>query len=86
MIDDAVQIRCPRCKSQFRDKARRVVSGYSKQCPRCEVMIFFEDCATDKNISRALLDAKRVRRETAQDAEAKMSSQAKPVERYNFGR
>lgn len=62
-MEDSVQIRCTRCKSSFRDRARRVQSGYSRQCPNCEVIIFFEDGAVDRNVQRAVRDAKRIRRE-----------------------
>ena len=37
-------------------------AGYSRQCPRCETIIFFEDSVNDKGIQRALLEAKRLRR------------------------
>jgi DNA-directed RNA polymerase subunit RPC12/RpoP len=60
-MDDTVQIRCTRCKSQFRDRARRVHAGYSRQCPQCEVLIFFEESSADKNVQRALLEARRMR-------------------------
>ncbi len=60
--DDTVQIRCPRCKSKFRDKARRVLSGYSRQCPACECMVFFEDGSPNKDIHEALREAERVRK------------------------
>jgi hypothetical protein len=39
-MDDSVQITCTRCRSTFRDRARRVQSGYSRQCPNCEVIIW----------------------------------------------
>ena len=61
-MDDTIQIRCTKCKSQFRDRARRVQAGYSRQCPQCEVLIFFEESSSDKNVQRALLEARRARR------------------------
>ena len=61
-MDDSVQIRCTRCKSTFRDRARRLQPGYSRQCPNCEVIIFFEESSADKNVQTALLDARRLRR------------------------
>ena len=60
-MEDSVQIRCTKCKASFRDRARRVQSGYSRQCPNCEVLIFFEEGAIDRNVQRALIDAKRLR-------------------------
>ena len=61
-MSDSVQIHCTRCKSTFRDRAKRLQPGYSRQCPRCECIVFFEDSTNDKGIQRALLDAKRLRR------------------------
>ena len=62
-MDDSVQIRCTRCKGVFRDRARRVQPGYSRQCPNCEVIIFFEETSADKAVQTALLEARRLRRE-----------------------
>jgi DNA-directed RNA polymerase subunit RPC12/RpoP len=61
-MDDSVQIRCTRCKSTFRERARRLQPGYSRQCPNCEVIIFFEESSADKNVQTALLAARRLRR------------------------
>ena len=61
-MDDSVQIRCARCKGVFRDRARRLQPGYSRQCPNCEVIIFFEETSADKNVKTALLAARRLRR------------------------
>ena len=62
MLDDSVQIRCHRCKGTFREKARRLQSGYSRQCISCETMLFFDDDSNDKNIRRTLREAKQVRK------------------------
>jgi hypothetical protein len=61
-MDDTVQIRCTRCKGSFRDRARRLQSGYSRQCPNCDTVIFFEEGSVDKNVQRALQQAKNLRR------------------------
>jgi len=61
-MDDTVQIRCHRCKGNFRDKARRVQSGYSRQCPNCETILFFEESSIDKNVQKTLREAKRTRK------------------------
>jgi hypothetical protein len=61
-VEDTVQVRCTKCKGSFRDRARRLQSGYSRQCPNCEVIIFFEEGAIDRNVQVALRDAKRLRR------------------------
>ena len=41
-MDDSVQIKCNRCKTAFRDRARRLQNGYSRQCPTCEVLLFYD--------------------------------------------
>ena len=68
-MDESVQIHCTRCKSTFRDRAKRVQPGYARQCPNCEVIIFFEESASDKNVQRALLAARRLRRELREQEE-----------------
>jgi len=70
-MDDSVQLRCHRCKSTFRDKARRIQSGYSRQCISCETMLFFDDDSNDKNVKRTLREAKQVRK-ALREAEAEM--------------
>ena len=40
---NSVQVKCTRCKTVFRERARRMQSGYSRQCPCCEVVLFFEE-------------------------------------------
>lgn len=61
-MEDTLQVRCTKCKGSFRDRARRLQTGYSRQCPNCEVIIFFEEGAIDRNVQVALRDAKRLRR------------------------
>jgi hypothetical protein len=61
-VEDTVQVRCTKCRGSFRDRARRIQSGYSRQCPNCEVIIFFEEGTIDRNVQRAIRDARRLRR------------------------
>jgi len=61
-MDDSVQVHCSRCKNVFRDRARRLQNGYSRQCPCCEVVLFFEETSPDKNIKRAMSSARGVRK------------------------
>ena len=61
-MDDSVQIRCHRCKSTFREKARRLQNGYSRQCISCETMLFFDEDSNDKNVRRTLREARQVRK------------------------
>lgn len=73
-MEDSVQIRCTRCKNVFRDRARRLQNGYTRQCPSCEVALFFDEDSHDANIKRAMRAARRVRKETRE-------SEGAPVKR-----
>ena len=61
MFDDSVQVRCRRCKGVFRERARRLQSGYSRQCPTCEVVLFFDEDSHDQTIRRVMRSARQVR-------------------------
>jgi predicted nucleic acid-binding Zn-ribbon protein len=61
MFDDSVQVRCRRCRGVFRERARRLHSGYSRQCPTCEVVLFFDEGSHDQAIRRAMKSARQVR-------------------------
>ena len=61
-VDDSIQIRCTRCKSKFRDKARRVRDGHTRQCPSCECMVFFIEGSPNKDVQAALREAERIRK------------------------
>ena len=77
-MDDSVQIRCHRCKSNFRDKARRLQSGYSRQCVNCESILFFEEGSIDKDVQRTLREAKRLRKALREEELVKATSPSKP--------
>ena len=70
-MDDSIQLRCSRCKSSFRDRAKRIRSGYTRECPRCNVLIFFESESHEENIKRALKAAHRMRRLLAEAEDVK---------------
>ena len=53
-MEDSVQINCTRCKNVFRDRAKRLQNGYSRQCPTCEVVVFFDEDSSDANIKSAI--------------------------------
>ena len=61
-MDDSVQVCCSRCKNVFRERARRMQSGFSRQCPCCEVVLFFEETSPDKNVQKALRAARGLRK------------------------
>jgi hypothetical protein len=81
MPDDSVQVHCKRCRSNFRDRARRLQAGYSRQCPNCEVIIFFEETSSDKHVQAALVAARRLRRVLREAEEVKPA--AKPAATYD---
>ena len=69
-----VQIQCSRCKTVFRDNARRLQDGYSRQCPCCEVVLFFAEDSPIPQIKLAMKRARRVRKELNEAAAAKASA------------
>ena len=73
-IDDTIQVRCSRCKIKFRDKARRVREGYSRQCPSCERVMFFIEGSPNKEISDALNEAQHVRKLLRQEEDEKAAA------------
>ncbi|SDJ70785.1 hypothetical protein SAMN05216338_106145 [Bradyrhizobium sp. Rc2d] len=58
-----VQIQCTRCKGVFRDRAGRLQDGYSRQCPSCEVVLFFAEDSQYPFIKRAMRNARTARKE-----------------------
>jgi len=77
MFDDSVQVRCRRCKGAFRERARRLQNGYSRQCPTCEVVLFFDEDSADQTIRRAMRNARQVRAALREaEAEAPRSKRA----------
>ena len=61
MFDDTVQVRCRRCKGVFRERARRLQNGFSRQCPSCEVVLFFDEDSNDQAIQRVMRSARQIR-------------------------
>src|SRR4051812_48338794 len=78
-MEDSVQIRCKYCKNVFRDRARRLQSGYSRQCPSCEVVLFFDEDSPDKNIKEAMTAARHLRK-------ALREIEAMPAKKSSAGR
>lgn len=62
-MDDSVQIKCNRCKTVFRDRARRLQNGYSRQCPCCEIVMFFDEDSQQANIKGAMRTARHLRKQ-----------------------
>lgn len=76
-VDETIQVRCTRCKSKFRDRARRVRDGYSRQCPSCECMVFFIEGSPNKDVADALREAERVRKLLRQEEDEKALARAR---------
>jgi hypothetical protein len=62
-MDDSVQVKCTKCKTAFRERAKRLQHDYSRQCPCCEVVLFFAEDSHDTNIKHAMRAARRLRKE-----------------------
>jgi hypothetical protein len=62
-MQDSVQIKCTRCKNVFRERAGRLQNGFSRQCPSCEVMLFFDEDSQNPNIKRSMRTARQIRKE-----------------------
>jgi len=83
---DTVQIKCARCKTVFRERARRMQNGYSRQCPCCEVVLFFEEESHDANMKKAMRSARHVRRALREFETARTTSASAGVSRRHGGR
>jgi predicted nucleic acid-binding Zn-ribbon protein len=80
-----VQIQCTRCKTVFRDRAGRLQDGYSRQCPCCEVVLFFAEDSQHPFIKRAMREARTVRKEQREAEAARLAApqpQAAPSRRF----
>ncbi|WP_430648367.1 hypothetical protein [Bradyrhizobium guangxiense] len=70
----SVQIQCTRCKNVFRDRAGRLQDGYSRQCPSCEVVLFFAEDSQHPFIKRAMRNARKARKEMREAMVAKLAA------------
>jgi phage FluMu protein Com len=78
-MGDSIQIRCSRCNAVFRDRARRIQNSYSRECPGCNALVFFESESHDENIRRALKAAHKLRRALAAAEGEKSSPKQAPT-------
>jgi len=83
---DTVQVKCTRCKTVFRERAKRMQSGFSRQCPCCEVVLFFEEDSQDTNMKKAMRSARHVRRELRELEAAGARSSSRSMSRRYGGR
>lgn len=75
-MDDQVQVKCTRCKTVFRERARRMQNGYSRQCPSCEVVLFFDEDSPDQNMKRAMKTARQVRKDLREAEAVEMTTRS----------
>ncbi|MCK1343379.1 hypothetical protein IVB25_21345 [Bradyrhizobium sp. 193] len=80
-----VQIQCTRCKTVFRDRAGRLQDGYSRQCPSCEVVLFFAEDSPNPQVKQAMKRARKARKEQREAEMARMSA-PQPFSRAHTGR
>lgn len=67
----SIQVQCSRCKSVFRDRAGRLRDGYSRQCPSCEVVLYFTEDSPNPHIRLAMKKARRARKEEREAVRAR---------------
>jgi hypothetical protein len=61
MIDDKVRIKCTKCSQIFRERASRVRPGFQINCQHCNRLITFDMTVDDRNVRKALINAKEIR-------------------------
>jgi len=61
MIDDKIRIKCTKCSQIFRERAQRVREGFQTNCQHCNRLITFDSTADDRNVRKALMNAKELR-------------------------
>ena len=61
MVDDKVRIKCSKCSQIFRERAQKLRNGFQTNCQHCNRLITFDSSSEDRNIRRALLNARDVR-------------------------
>ena len=61
MIDEKVKIKCTSCSQMFRERAQKIRDGFQTNCQHCNRLITFDSTSEDRNIRRALMNAKELR-------------------------
>ncbi|MBR0871268.1 hypothetical protein JQ633_12935 [Bradyrhizobium tropiciagri] len=84
-MEDSIQLQCTRCKNVFRDRAKRVQNGYTRQCPSCEIVLFFDEDSPNPIIKKAMRAARRARK-AMRENEGALPSRAAAASRRFSGR
>ncbi|WP_298259693.1 hypothetical protein [Bradyrhizobium sp.] len=80
MLDEKIKIKCTKCSQMFRERAQRVRNGFQTNCPHCNRLITFDGTAEDRNVRKALLNAKEKRTEIeASRRAAAVAAEGAPV-------
>jgi predicted nucleic acid-binding Zn-ribbon protein len=61
MMDEKIRIKCTKCSQVFRERAQRVREGFQTNCLHCNRLITFDSTADDRNVRKALINAKELR-------------------------
>ena len=61
MLDDKIKIKCSKCSQIFRERAQKVRNGFQVNCHHCNRLITFDMSAEDRNVRKALHNAKELR-------------------------
>lgn len=75
MLDDKIKIKCSKCSQIFRERAQKVRDGFQANCHHCYRLITFDANAEDRNVRKALQNARELRRVIEESRRAAASAQ-----------
>lgn len=81
MIDEKIKIKCSKCSQIFRERAQKVRGGFQTNCQHCNRLITFDSSSEDRNIRKALINAKAVRLAIEDAREAARQAQQAQIEK-----
>jgi DNA-directed RNA polymerase subunit M/transcription elongation factor TFIIS len=81
MIDEKVKIKCTKCSQLFRERAQKVRNGFQVNCQHCGRLITFDSTSEDRNIRKALANAREVRLAIEEAREAARLAQQAQLEK-----
>jgi hypothetical protein len=81
MIDEKIRVKCTKCSQIFRERAQKVRPGFQTNCQHCNRLINFDGSSEDRNIRKALMNAKEVRLAIEAEREAARQAQQAQIEK-----
>lgn len=81
MIDEKIKVKCTKCSQIFRERAQKVRPGFQTNCQHCNRLINFDGSSEDRNIRKALMNAKEVRLAIEAEREAARQAQQPQIEK-----